>query len=289
MLRFDHMKAQLATQPAATAAAKTAAGKFWALTVIALLGSAAGLASLWPVSLAAARSQSVQLAADASRANGGEASTDYLLAVKLNPHNQTAYAGLARLQIATGHPDDALVSLAHAGTGSDVEQLKLRTLLELGRFDAAASAAGDLTTPGRSEADLLLAAEAYMLSGQPSQTTALAPRLSSPDAARRLARIQAANITFATELYANGLLKSSSAVLAKLPASYDSHLLQARINLAQNASPAETISHLAAANTLNPSNTAARTLLAQIYRSQNQPALATAQDALIHQLQTGRP
>jgi thioredoxin-like negative regulator of GroEL len=273
----------------AQSVSKSASAKFWTLAVVALLGSAAGLASLWPLGLAAARSQSSQLTVAGNRASGGEAATDYLLAAKLNPQNQAAYAGLARLQIAMGHPDDALASLHHAGNGSEVEQLKLRTLLELGRLNTAASAAGELTTPGRSDADLLLAAEAFKLANKPDQAATLAPRLSSPDASRRLARIQADNVTFASELYASGLLKRSSALLAKLPASYNTHLLQARINLAQNANPAESISHLTAANALNPSNTEARGLLAQIYRSQNQPALAQQQDILIHQLQSGRP
>jgi len=74
-----------------------------------------------------------------------------------------------------------------------------------------------------------------------------------------------------------------------MPASYERNFLLARIGIAQNTNPTAVIDQLTAANSLNPANIDARTLLAQMYRSQNQTSLADEQLALVHKLQIGQP
>lgn len=265
--------------------------KFAAFATATILLTAGSLAALWPLALVTARQESAALVGEGSRADAGEAATDFLLATWLDRHNTAAYTALARTQIAAGQPDAALASLTHAGQGSEVEQLRVRTLVELGRTDAAADTATSLTTPGRSQDDLLLAVLAYENAGRHADTPALLSRLTSPEASRAAARAQTGQLGLATELYATGLLRSSSAILAKTPTSYERNLLLARIRYAQHTRPAlaEATDYLTAANALNPANTEARTLLAKVYRELGNIHDAQVQTALIAKLQSGRP
>ena len=265
--------------------------KFAIFATATVLAAAGTLAALWPLALTAARHESANLVGEGNQAHAGEAATDYLLATWLDRHNTAAYAGLARTQIAAGQPDAALTSLTHAGEGSEVEQLRVRTLIELGRASDAAAAGGALTTPGRSQNDLLLAVLAYENAGRHTDTTALIPRLTSPDTAEGAARAQAGPLGLATELYATGLLRSSSAILTKAPTSYQRNLLLARIRYAQHTKSALTdaADYLATANALNPANTEARLLLTKVYRELGNTHDAQVQTALIAKLQAGRP
>lgn len=278
-------------RPLKQQSSSTPGAKFAAFAAVTVLASAGALAALWPVTLAAAHQESAELVGEASYANPGEAATDYLLATWLDHHNTAAYAGLARTQIATGRPDAALASLSHAGQGSEVEQLRVRTLIELGRPDAAADAAATLTASNRSQDDLLLAVLAYDNAGRPDNATALIPRLTSPEAAQAAARAQAGPLGLAAELSATGLLRSSSAILVKTPTSYDRNLQLARIRYAQHtkATLAEATDYLISANALNPANINARQLLAKIYRELGNTHDAQVQAALIAKLQSGRP
>ncbi len=182
--------------------------KFWSVTVLVLLAAAGSLAALWPLALTAARSESASLVGEGDHAAGTEATNDYLLATRLDATNHLAFARLAGAQIAAGQPDAALASLSHAGQGSAVEELKVRTLVELGRNTSAADEASQLTQSGRSDDDVVLAALAYAAAGRTADASALVHRVSSPEAAQRVGRAAASQLTLAAELYAAGLLRS---------------------------------------------------------------------------------
>lgn len=263
--------------------------KFGVLSSFIFIGSAVGIASLWPSTLSVGRAYAAQLVKEGGTAGGGEAEVDYRLATWLDPGNQAAYAGLARLQIATGQADEALTSLNRAGEGSDVEQLKVRTLIELGRTNQAADEASRLTGPGRSDDDLLLACFANALAGRPIDD-GITSRLSSPEALQRVSRIKGGDLTLAQELFATGLLQSSSALLAKLPSSFESNLLLARIHFLRHtdADLDQAAELLNRAVSQNPANIEARHLLSNIYRAQNKYPDAQAQEAFIAKLQSGR-
>lgn len=265
--------------------------KFTAFATATILLTAGALAALWPVALSAARHESTNLVGEGSHTDASEAATDYLLATWLDHHNTAAYAALARTQIAAGQPDAALTSLMHAGEGSEVEQLRVRTLIELGRASAAADAATALTTPERSQADLLLAVLAYENTGRHADSLALSPRLTSPEAARSASRAQTGQLGLAAELYAAGLLRGSSAILVKTPTSYERNLLLAHIRYTQHTRPAltEATDYLTSANALNPANTEARNLLAKVYRELGNLHDAQVQTSLVAKIQSGRP
>jgi hypothetical protein len=264
---------------------------FWALAAGTLLGTAVLLADLWPAALTAARHQSVQLTEEGSRTAGGETEVDYRLATWLDPSNAVAFAGLARVQIAAGRADDALVSLERAGQGSEVVRLKVRALLELGRYNEAADVAAQLISPGHTTDDIVLAALAYALAGRSADINALMPLVASPEALQHVQRARAGQAPLAAELYATGLLQSSSTLLSKQPASFERNLLLARIRYTRHSNQdlAQAANFLAEATHLNPSNLEARQLLVTIYRDQGKADEANRQEALISQLQTGRP
>lgn len=270
-----------------------------ALTVAAILGVVGWLA---------APSQSQRLVQAASRANGGEAEVDYHLATWLDPRNTSARLGLARAQIAAGRPDEALSALRRAGEGSEATRLRIRAYLELGRYTAAADTAAQLTRPAAShatsrpearrreasptpDADLTLAAAAAILASRPSDAATLTFRLSSPEALQRVKRLQAGKESLATELYALGLLRSSSAILLPLPTSFERNLLLGRIRYAQHtaAALAEASDFLTSALALNPSSLEARRLLGTVYRDQRNVTAAQHQASLIAKLASGRP
>jgi hypothetical protein len=246
---------------------------FWATSSLTIIGTAAVLAACWPATLAAARSQSATLTTAAGHTDGAEAEVDY------------------RSLILAGRPDEALASLEHAGQGSEVEQLQVRTLIELGRYHQAAIIAAALTAPSRPDADLTLAALADVLADRAADAAALIPHVSSPEAAQRIARAQAGNVSLGAELYATGLLESSSALLMKLPTSYERNLLLGRIRYTRHTATdlVQATDYLTTATALNPSGLEARALLAKVYRDQNQLPDAIRQEALIAKLQSGRP
>jgi thioredoxin-like negative regulator of GroEL len=265
--------------------------KFWILAATILVASATSLAALWPVARTTARAESAKLVREGDQASGSEAATDYLLATKLDATNHRAYARLADSQIASGQPEDALASLKRAGEGSDVEQLQVRTLIELGRTTDAANEAAVLTDPDRTDSDLTLAALAFAAAGRNADATALIPRVKSPETGQHIKRSAGSSITLASELYAAGLLKSSSAILVKLPPSYERNFLLARIRYTQHStsSLAEATDLLAEAVSTNPSSLEGRELLAKVLYEQNRPVEAAAQDTLAAKLRAGRP
>ncbi len=265
--------------------------KFWVITGLALAGAAAGLASFWPRALAYARSESAQLTREAATAGRGEAQVDYRLATRLDPRNQAAFAGLARIQLAAGHSDEALSLLERAGEGSEVERLKVRTLIELGRYAPAAAAAGKLAVPGAQADDVVLATLADALAGRTTGIAALTPLLASPEALQRVQRVQAGNLPLAAELYATGLLESSSALLIKLPTSFERNLLLGRIYYARHTPSGLALAadFLSDAASLNPASLEVHQLLAAVYHDQNKFSEASRQDALVVKLEAGRP
>jgi thioredoxin-like negative regulator of GroEL len=280
------------TQPVRRHTHNRDAAIFTLISAVTLAAATAGLAALWPAALAAARAQSTELTQAGRQTSGGEALTDYQLAAWLDPNNQAAYTGLAREQILAGRADDALANLSRAGEGSEVMQLKVRTLLELGRYNEAANIANGLTSPDRTTADIALAGLAFALANRPpGDITALMDRVTAPEALQTLQRAQSGNLPLAAELYATGLLRSSSAILTKLPSGYQRDTLLARINIARHTpeSLAAAIVNLQAAITANPADITARTLLAQAHRDLGQADAAAAQDSAIAKHKTGRP
>lgn len=261
-----------------------------ALSAGILLASASGLAALWPVALQAAHNKSQELTAEAKQAKGGEIEVNYRLATWLDNQNQAAYAGLAQAQINLGQPDAALLSLEHAGQGSEAEQLKVRTLIELGRYNQAANESASLITPGRSTNDIVLAGFSLALAGRATDIEPLIALVGSPEAATRLRRAQSGNLPLASELHATGLLNSSSALLTKLPVSLQRNLLLAQIRFARHSSKdlGEARELLLIAVNIDPANTAARKLLAQVYLDLNQTAEAQAQTTIVNRIEAGQ-
>jgi hypothetical protein len=264
---------------------------FAALAAGTIVAGAMSLASLWPVTLQAARDQSAALVVAGDKAKGPEAANDYLLATYLDPANHQAHIRLARTQIAAGQADLALKTLERAGQGSEVEQLKVRTLIEIGRPGDAADEAVRLTEPGRTEDDIVLASLAYGLAGRTADAQALSTRVTSPEALQRIARAQASLITLAAELYATGLQNSSSALLEKLPVSYERNYLLARIHygLYTKASLARAAELLRVSIGINPASLESRDLLAKVLRAQGDANGAVEQDAAAAKLRSGRP
>jgi len=274
---------------------KASTVKFWIVAMLALALGGLGLATLVPAAHNAARTQSASLTSAGQQASDGgavgEAEADFHLATLLNPSNTAAWIGLAQTQIAAGQPSLAVDTLKHAGQGSDVARLQVRTLIELNRPADAAAAAANLTGASATQADLTLAGLTYALAGRTPDAAALLPRLNSPQAATSVSRAQADKLPLAVELYATGLLNSSRAILATLPASFERNLLLARINYARHtaASLTQAASLLAAALAISPTNVEARQLLQSVYADQNNPTGASQQAGLISQLQAGRP
>src|SRR6185369_9119784 len=186
---------------------------FFALSCLTLVSAASALALIWnPAHTAVAstaKSQAARLIGEASAADSAEAAVDYQLATWLDPANLAGYLGIARIQIAAGHAETALKALDQAGEGSEASNLRIRTLIELGRTNEAADRAVPLAAPGSSDADIILAALAYALAGRTGDITALTPLVSTPQAAQRIARAEAGNVPLAGELYASGLPESS--------------------------------------------------------------------------------
>jgi hypothetical protein len=264
---------------------------FAVLSAGILLAGAGGLAALWPTAHAAARSQSAQLLADGTQAGGTEAANDFLLATYLDPANQAAQTKLAQMQLAQGRPDQALRTLSRAGQGSDVEQLKVRTLMELSQTNAAADEADVLAAPGRPDEDLVLAGLAYAVTGRDAQTRDLAARVGSVEASGRLARATASSVTLATELYASGLLNSSSVILERLAPSYERNTLYARIltDRGTKAGLNQAAKLLNQAVAMDPASIETRRALAEVYRELHHQDAATEQETAIAKLQAGRP
>jgi len=265
--------------------------KFFVWSGSVLIASAASLASLWPASLAAARQQSASLVQQAAKVSGGEAAVDYRLAIWLDRNNPSAYLGLAQLKIAAGQPGQALALLSRAGEGIAASRLRVRTLIELGRYQEAATAASSLTISGASDDDVVLASLAYALASRPADITALISRVTAPEALQRVLRAQAGYVPLAVELYATGLVQSSSRLLTNLPTSYERNLLLGRIHFARHTSAdlSQAADFTSSAAALNPSSLEAHQLLAAIYRAQGNLTAASEQDTLVVKLQGGRP
>jgi tetratricopeptide (TPR) repeat protein len=266
------------------------AATFLGFTGVMIILHATVLAACWPGTLRAAARQSDKLVAEAGSVPPAEAAADYKLAAWLDSDNQPAYLGLARTQVATGKADLAIKTLEKAGQGSEAAQLRLRTLLELGRTAEAADAAAPLAQPGQPDENLLLAAVTYALAGRQADLPALGPMLSA-DGRARLARITAGGVPFATELYRSGLPESARATLVKLPVSFERNQLLARIHLDRHTkTDLEAASrYLEAAVVINPANIEAHQLLAGTYSDRGLTASAATQSELAAKLRAGRP
>jgi len=264
---------------------------FLGLTSLVILGTASVLAAAWPAARAGAKAEAAGLISRAASAPLSEAAADYHLATVLDRHNQSGYLGLARTYIATGQADKALASLEMAGDGSDAAQLRLRTMIELGRVDEAARRAQPLTEAGRSDHDKLLAGLTYALADRGEEIPALVPTAASPDTARRLTRIQTGGLPLATELFNAGLTKSSETVALRQTPSFERSLLLARIYSARhNPSDIEAATnYLRQAAEINPADIGVHQLLVSIYTDQHRTDQAAAEDVLVKRLQAGRP
>ena len=270
---------------------RSANAKFWSITVITIVGSAAGAAALVPVMGEYASRESSRLVVLGNQASGAEAETDYRLATYLNRRNTEAYVKLAQLQLDSGRPQEALRTLGSAGEGSEVVRARIRLLMELGSTTVAATAGQSLVREGAPDEDVVLAGLSLAVAGREAEVAALAPRVTAPEAAGRIKRIQAGNLALAGELYASGLPISSSTILLQLPASYERNLLLGRIYLTRNlADDLESAAgYLRTATVVHPAGVEAHELLAKVYVAQEKTQLATEQRGLIEKLRTGRP
>ncbi len=273
--------------------------QFHLLATATLLVAGLELASSWPRLQIIAHEQSNRFAHQAGQTSDrGEAALKFRLAAWLDPNNPSTQLSLAQLDLAAGQPDQALKRLAQVGEGTNpnsqsATQLRIRTLLELGRYSQAADTATDwmTTTHPQSDSDLVLAGLVYALADRTSDLTNLLASTTSPQAAQSLRRAQTGGILLAAELYATGLPNSSSALLIKQPPSYIRNLLLARLRYSRHtlADLNQAASYLITALRLNPSGLQAHQLLARVYRDQNKLPAASEQDILITKLQAGRP
>jgi tetratricopeptide (TPR) repeat protein len=240
---------------------KTTAAAFLSLTTLVVIGAAAGLALAWPHVQSAAHHQAASLVGEAATANSAEAMADYRLAVRLDPTNIAAKLGLARTQIKAGQAEAALTTLKSAGEGSEASQLRVRTLIELGRIDAATG------------------------------LLALIGLQNAPDAAQHVARVQAGTLSLAAELYAAGLPNSSSALLLKQPISFTRNILLARIAIDRHTAADLTAAsdNLATAVTINPSDAQAHRLFASVLADRGLTDESAQQTQLADRIESGRP
>lgn len=265
------------------------------LSCLIILASATALALAWPhartAALGAARDHAAQLIAEAAAARPPEAAVNYKLATWLDPSNEAGYLGIARAQIAAGRAEAALTALDRAGEGSEAAELRIRTLIELGRTNEAADRATTLATPGRSDNDVVLAALSYALAGRTQDIAPLKPLVSSPQAAERISRIAVGELPLAGELYFSGLPESSEKLLLKLPTSFARNVLLARIHHERHtAANLETATnYLTTAITLNPAEPEARQLLAAVYAERGLTAESEAQTTQAKKLRAGQP
>lgn len=265
--------------------------KYFPLVAIVVLTTAGAMATTWPSMRQAARSESNRLVGYARASEPAEAASFYSIAVRLDPANQAAYLGQARLQLAAGKPEVALSALDHAGEGSAAAELRVRMLIELGRNSQAADSAASLLATNHTDANIVLVGLAYALAGRSGDIPALIPRVTAPEAAQRLARAQAGQLPLAAELSASELPVSARALLVTQPVSFERNLLLGRLYY-QAHTPADLVAatnYLSEAATLNPSDRSAHLLLANIYSQRGLTAESLAQTALVAQLDAGRP
>ncbi len=265
--------------------------KFLVLATLVVLASSSALAASWPYAVKAAHAQAADLMGEAGSANPAVAATDYKLATWLDPSNPAAYIGLAHSQILSGQAEAALTTLDRAGEGSEASELRLRTLIELGRTNDAADKAAGIANRGHNDTVMLLTAFAYALSGRTADIPTLIPLVSSPEAAQRISRAAGDKLTLATELYTSGLPESSKILLMKLPTSFERNLLLGRILYTRHSKTdlISASSYLETATTLNPSNLESHKLLASIYSDRQLISESAAQTVLVTKLQSGKP
>lgn len=259
-------------------------------TVLVIL-SGLLLASLWPVARSYARTESRRLSDEAGKASGAEAEVDYHLAYRLDHGNATAALHFAVAQLASDQPAAAIVTLAEAGEGSDVLETRLDAYLELEEISSAIGAANALVESEASQSGLALAALAYGVGERGSALRALEPLLTAPEARQRLTRAEAGNLPLASELYAAGLLRSSSTILRKLPASAQRSLLLGRIGYRRHtqASLTEAVDYYQSVLAIDPANQPARGELIKTYTDLGRSNEAAAEQSLYDKLAAGRP
>lgn len=264
--------------------------KFYVVSTITLAGSAFVAAGfVVPSGIGYTKSQSTRYTVAALNERGSEAAIDYRLAAFLDPNNEVAAVGLARIYISQGRTNEAMSVLERVGDNQDGLRLRTKTFVELGKYDQAKPFASKLLAQG-SEADTLLAAAAYKLGDYKPELSALDTRLTSVEALQALARLRAGNISEALELGVLGLPLSTSALLVKLPASTPRNLALGDIFLQKGdkASLIQAADYLQAGIKLDPASIELRNKYVEVLRSQKLESDAILQDKLILRLRQGR-
>jgi hypothetical protein len=181
------------------------------------------------------------------------------------------------------HPD-SLASL----------QLETKAYLEEGSDQAAVTTAQQAHVKASNDqtATLLLGA-AYALHGQKTDLAALTATQKAPETIQGLKSLQTANIARAQELYVLGLLKSSQAILVKLPApSVQRSLLQAHVALGLQPGRLGALAATPFAKeavALDPSSLPAQKLFISVSRETGATATADNHQALMDKLELGKP
>jgi predicted Zn-dependent protease len=265
--------------------------KFSIIAFLVLVTTGGLLALLWPMAIKAAQVQAGQLVAEATLSSGGAAEADFQLATWLDHDNTAAHLGLAQQQYAADQPAATLQSLNGAGDSPTALELKVQTLLELGRYADAANVADQAIKYSTGDAALQYAAFAYVLAGRQADATILEARVSSPEAASAIKQAEAGPLPLAMQLYASGLLNSSNAVLLGQPESFERDLLLGKIYASSTKEPnlVNAAKYLRAASTIQPSNPQVHQLLEYAYTTLGQSANASQQAQLISNIKSGRP
>ena len=254
-----------------------------------LAGVALGL--LWPVVLGYSRAESGRLSDEGARVGGAEGEVDYHLAYWLDHGNAAAALHFATAQLAADQPDAALTTLEQAGKGSEVVRVRIEAGLELGDIAQSVQVAHSLTDANPNEADIMTAALAFGVAGEGSALQALEARVSSPEALQRVKRAEAGNLPLASELYATGLLRSSSALLVKLPASKLRSLYLGRINYRWHtkATLATAADYYASTISLDPTDQQARREYIVVLQDLGRSDEVATQQQLLAKLVSGTP
>ena len=264
---------------------------FLAVASLVIVLSASLLASAWPAVSRFSADESARLSRAGEQATGNEARLDYRLAYWLDRTNQAAATDVAAVQLTQGDVRGALAALKTAGQGTAASRMRIKTALEAGQASVAASAADRLMQYGHDDQDVVLAAMAYGVAGQPERIGRLKTLVASPGALQAVLEAESGNVALAQQLRSTGLVESSSGILAKSKVSVPRNMMLAELIQARGrkADLAQLQALYEQAVSIDPTFIDARTKLIAVLRAQVLTADADTQQKLLDDITNGRP
>lgn len=246
-----------------------------------------------PAAVRYAQNQAADLVRQAASQPADEANLSYRLAGWLDAHNQTAAAARAEQAIAQGDADRALRLLDTArgvGESAPMRIAYLKAYLETDQISAAVAEANELSQTSTDQATLAWAALVDGVGKRTTELTALAPRVTAPEAAKRVAAARAGNVPLARELASSGLYASTRALLVKAPSSYERSMMLGDLDVRANTSPSltEAIDYYRSAIAINPASIEARQSLVKTLKALDRTADANHEQQLLNRLTSGQ-